>query len=201
MMKSPLLPSLHNNRLSLLALILTVAFLISGCGIILVTTAAVSAIDVIRDRREIGTVWDDNKMELSLRQSISKNEQIDNANVSVTAFNGITLLTGEVPDQRAIDQILDLAKSHPDASQVINRIELAGKTNLNSRANDSWITGRVKSAMLTSGTIDATKIKVVTERANVYLMGLVSRSEAEAAVAITRSVPGVVRVIKVFEYL
>ena len=140
-------------------------------------------------------------MELSLRQSISKNEQIDNANVSVTAFNGITLLTGEVPDQRAIDQILDLAKSHPDASQVINRIELAGKTNLNSRANDSWITGRVKSAMLTSGTIDTTKIKVVTERANVYLMGLVSRSEAEAAVVVTRSVPGVVRVIKVFEYL
>lgn len=200
-MKSPLLPPLHNNRPSLLALILTVAFLISGCGIILVTTAAVSAIDVIRDRREIGTLWDDNKMELSLRQSISKNEQIDNSNVSVTAFNGIALLTGEVPDQRAIDQILDLAKSHPDASQVINRIELAGKTNLNSRANDSWITGRVKSAMLTSGTIDATKIKVVTERANVYLMGLVSRSEAEAAVAITRSVPGVVRVIKVFEYL
>lgn len=200
-MKSPLLPPLHNNRPSLLALILTVAVLISGCGIILVTTAAVSAIDIVRDRREIGTLWDDNKMELSLRQSISKNEQIDNANVSVTAFNGITLLTGEVPDQRAIDQILDLAKSHPDASQVINRIELAGKTNLNSRANDSWITGRVKTAMLTSRTIDATKIKVVTERANVYLMGLVSRSEAEAAVAITRSVPGVVRVIKVFEYL
>ncbi|HCV20483.1 MAG TPA: BON domain-containing protein [Gammaproteobacteria bacterium] len=201
MMKSPLLPSLSKNRLSLLALLLTATFLISGCGIILVTTAAVSAIDVIRDRREIGTLWDDNKMELSLRQSISKNEQIDNANVSVTAFNGIALLTGEVPDQRAIDQILDLAKSHPDASQVINRIELAGKTNLNSRANDSWITGRVKSAMLTSGTIDTTKIKVVTERANVYLMGLVSRSEAEAAVVVTRSVPGVVRVIKVFEYL
>ncbi|MDP6140209.1 MAG: BON domain-containing protein [Arenicellales bacterium] len=200
-MKSPLLPSLSKNRLSLLALLLTATFLISGCGIILVTTAAVSAIDVIRDRREIGTLWDDNKMELSLRQSISKNEQIDNANVSVTAFNGIALLTGEVPDQRAIDQILDLAKSHPDASQVINRIELAGKTNLNSRANDSWITGRVKSAMLTSGTIDTTKIKVVTERANVYLMGLVSRSEAEAAVVVTRSVPGVVRVIKVFEYL
>ena len=201
MMKSPLLPSLSKNRLSLLALLLTATFLISGCGIILVTTAAVSAIDVIRDRREIGTLWDDNKMELSLRQSISKNEQIDNANVSVTAFNGIALLTGEVPDQRAIDQILDLAKSHPDASQVINRIEMAGKTNLNSRANDSWITGRVKSAMLTSGTIDTTKIKVVTERANVYLMGLVSRSEAEAAVVVTRSVPGVVRVIKVFEYL
>ncbi|MDP6313129.1 MAG: BON domain-containing protein [Arenicellales bacterium] len=196
-----MLPSLSKNRLSLLALLLTATFLISGCGIILVTTAAVSAIDVIRDRREIGTLWDDNKMELSLRQSISKNEQIDNANVSVTAFNGIALLTGEVPDQRAIDQILDLAKSHPDASQVINRIELAGKTNLNSRANDSWITGRVKSAMLTSGTIDTTKIKVVTERANVYLMGLVSRSEAEAAVVVTRSVPGVVRVIKVFEYL
>ncbi len=49
--------------------------------------------------------------------------------------------------------------------------------------------------------LDPTRVKVVTERANVYLMGLVTRAEAEAAVQVTRSVPGVVRVIKVFEYI
>jgi osmotically-inducible protein OsmY len=106
-----------------------------------------------------------------------------------------------VPDQRDIDRILDLAKAHKGSQQVINRLELAGKTNFTSRANDGWITTRVKTAMTTSGALDPTRVKVVTERANVYLMGLVTRAEAQAAVEVTRSISGVVRVIKVFEYI
>ena len=186
-------------RHTLLALL--VAVTVSGCGIVVATTAVVIAVDVARDRRGASVYWDDNKMEFDIRGSISDQKEIQNENVSVTVFNGIVLLTGEVPDQRDIDKILDLAKAHKGSQQVINRLELAGKTNLTSRANDGWITTRVKTAMTTSGALDPTRVKVVTERANVYLMGLVTRAEAEAAVEVTRSVPGVVRVIKVFEYI
>lgn len=186
-------------RHTLLALL--VAVTVSGCGIVVATTAVVIAVDVARDRRGASVYWDDNKMEFDIRGSISDQKEIQNENVSITVFNGIVLLTGEVPDQRDIDKILDLAKAHKGSQQVINRLELAGKTNLTSRANDGWITTRVKTAMTTSGTLDPTRVKVVTERANVYLMGLVTRAEAEAAVEVTRSVPGVVRVIKVFEYI
>ena len=186
-------------RHTLLALL--VAVTVSGCGIVVATTAVVIAVDVARDRRGASVYWDDNKMEFDIRGSISGQKEIQNENVSVTVFNGIVLLTGEVPDQRDIDKILDLAKAHKGSQQVVNRLELAGKTNLTSRANDGWITTQVKTAMATSGTLDPTRVKVVTERANVYLMGLVTRAEAEAAVKVTRSVPGVVRVIKVFEYI
>jgi osmotically-inducible protein OsmY len=186
-------------RHTLLALL--VAVTVSGCGIVVATTAVVIAVDVARDRRGVSVYWDDNKIEFDIRGSISDQKEIQNENVSVTVFNGIVLLTGEVPDQRDIDKILDLAKAHKGSQQVINRLELAGKTNLTSRANDGWITTRVKTAMATSGALDPTRVKVVTERANVYLMGLVTRAEAEAAVQVTRSVPGVVRVIKVFEYI
>ncbi|MBP80444.1 MAG: BON domain-containing protein [Acidiferrobacteraceae bacterium] len=182
-------------------LALLIALLVSGCGIMVATTAAVIAVDVVRDRRGAGVYWDDNKMEFSIGKAIGNQKQIQNENVSVTVFNGIVLLTGEVPDQRDINATLDIAKAHEGARQVINRLELAGKTNLTSRANDGWITARVKTAMATSGALDPTRVKVVTERANVYLMGLVTHEEADAAVNITRSVPGVVRVIKVFEYL
>ena len=113
----------------------------------------------------------------------------------------MVLLTGEVPDQQTIDRILDSAKSHHYTRQVVNRIELAGRTNMANRINDSWLTGRVKTALVVSGTVDATRFKVVTERANVYLMGLVTSDEATEAVRIVRSVAGVVRVIKVFEYI
>ena len=186
-------------RHSLLAL--TIACLVSGCGIVLVTTATVMAIDIARDRRGSSVYWDDNKMELNISRSIDKQKQIEHEHVNVTVYNGVVLLTGEVPDQRDIDSIIDLAKLHQGSRQVINRLELAGKTNMNSRANDGWITTKVKTAILTSAPVDSTRIKVVTERANVYLMGLVRPEEAQIAVEATRSVTGVVRVIKVFEYI
>ena len=186
-------------RHSILAL--AIACLVSGCGIVLVTTATVMAIDVARDRRGASVYWDDNKMELDIKRLIGKQKQIEHEHINVTVYNGVVLLTGEVPDQRDIDTSIDVAKSHQGSRQVINRLELAGKTNLNSRANDGWITTKVKTAIATSAPVESTRIKVVTERANVYLMVLVKPEEADIAVEATRSVTGVVRVIKVFEYI
>ena len=202
------------KRCSIPILLLTTSFLVSGCvsfqaGQQIAFNSAYGAvglvaIDVVRDEREPRAYWQDNKAEMGIRVSIYPNWPLtigSDANVSVTIWNAVVLLTGEVPDQQAIDRILDIAKSHHYTRQVVNRIELAGRTNMASRFNDSWLTGRVKTALVVSGTVDATRFKVVTERANVYLMGLVTLAEATEAVLIVRSVPGVVRVIKVFEYL
>jgi len=177
-------------------LLLAGSILAGGC----VPAVTLLAIDVVRDEREPRAYWQDNKAEMDIRFSIYRNKTISDTNVSVTIWNAVVLLTGEVPDQQAIDRILDIAKSHHYTRQVVNRIELAGRTNMASRINDSWLTGRVKTALVVSGTVDPTRFKVVTERANVYLMGLVTSAEATEAVMIVRSVPGVVRVIKVFEY-
>jgi osmotically-inducible protein OsmY len=193
--RSPLKPF----RNSLVAIM--ISLLVSGCGVIVVTTATVLAIDVARDRRGASVYWDDNKTEIRLGNLIGKQKQIQNEHVNITVYNGVALLTGEVPDQRDIDDIIDLVKADEGTSQVINRLELAGKTNMNSRANDGWLTTKVKTAIAGSDFSDSTRVKVVTERANVYLMGLVKPAEAQIAVDATRGVTGVVRVIKVFEYV
>ena len=177
-------------------LLLTSSILTGGC----VPAISLLAIDVVRDEREPRAYWQDNNAEMDIRFAIYRNKTISDTNVSVTIWNAVVLLTGEVPNQQAIDRILDIAKSHHYSRQVVNRIELAGRTNRASRINDSWLTGRVETALLVSGTVDPTRFKVVTERANVYLMGLVTSAEATEAVMIVRGVPGVVRVIKVFEY-
>ena len=185
----------HLKSVCLGLLLLAGSILAGGC-----VPVSLLAIDVVRDEREPRAYWQDNKAEMDMRFSIYRNKAISDTNVSVTIWNAVVLLTGEVPDQQAIDRILDIAKSHHYTRQVVNRIELAGRTNMASRINDSWLTGRVKTALVVSGTVDPTRFKVVTERANVYLMGLVTSAEATEAVMIVRSVPGVVRVIKVFEY-
>ena len=178
-----------------------ISLLVSGCGVIVVTTATILAIDVARDRRGASVYWDDNKTEIRLGNLIGKQKQIQNEHVNITVYNGVALLTGEVPDQRDIDDIIDLVEADEGTTQVINRLELAGKTNMNSRANDGWLTTKVKTAIAGSDFSDSTRVKVVTERANVYLMGLVKPAEAQIAVDATRGVTGVVRVIKVFEYI
>ena len=177
-------------------LLLASSILAGGC----VPAISLLAIDVVRDEREPRAYWQDNRAEMDIWFAIYRNKTISDTNVSVTIWNAVVLLTGEVPDQQTIDRILDSAKSHHHTRQVVNRIELAGRTNMASRINDSWLTSRVKTALVVSGTVDPTRFKVVTERANVYLMGLVTSTEATEAVMIVRSVPGVVRVIKVFEY-
>ena len=186
-------------RNSLVAIM--ISLLVSGCGVIVVTTATVLAIDVARDRRGASVYWDDNKTEIRLGNLIGKQKQIQNEHVNITVYNGVALLTGEVPDQRDIDDIIDLVKADEGTSQVINRLELAGKTNMNSRANDGWLTTKVKTAIAGSDFSDSTRIKVVTERANVNLMGLVKPAEDQVADDAARGVTGVVRVIKVFEYV
>ena len=69
-----------------------------------------------------------------------------------------------------------------------------------SRVHDSWITGQVKAKMLDTENLKAPHIKVVTENSVVYLMGLVSRAQADLATDAARHVSGVQRVVRMFEY-
>ncbi|SVB24629.1 uncharacterized protein METZ01_LOCUS177483, partial [marine metagenome] len=156
-------------------------------------------------KRTFKKYWNDNQLDRAITREIKKDPQLKTAarsvtHVNVTVFNGVVLLTGEVPLQNQIARIIDIASSYAASRQVINRIELAGKSNFNSRANDALLTTQVRASVLDSEYLDGHKIKVVTERANVYLMGTVTREEADIAAEIARSISGVVRVVKVFEY-
>ena len=84
--------------------------------------------------------------------------------------------------------------------QVVDETTIDGKSALLSRSNDGWITTKLKSKLLVKTGLDANRIKVVTTRSTVYLMGIVTQAEALGATEIARSVRGVSRVVKVFEY-
>ncbi len=190
---------------------LVVATVISGCASIpppLPATVAVSGIGIgyvmmQSNKRTFKKYWNDSRLDWAITREIKKDSQLATrsvTHVNVTVFNGVVLLTGEVPLQNQIARIIDIANSYAASRQVINRIELAGKSNFNSRANDVLLTAQVRASVLDSEYLDGHKIKVVTERANVYLMGTVTREEADIAAEIARSISGVVRVVKVFEY-
>ncbi len=174
---------------------------ITACAPLLLGTAVITTIDLSTERRTVGRNIDDNVLELKLRRNYWTDESLGSVNISVTAMNGIVLLTGEVHSDEQRQYAESLARSYDQTREVVNELDLSGRSNINSRANDSYITAKVKARLLHENDLPLTNIKVVTERGNVYLLGLVIEAEALAAVELTQSVVGVTHIVKVFEYI
>lgn len=178
-----------------------IAIIVSGCVAAAVGAVAVTAVDIIHDRRTVGEYVDDGAIETKMRAFLVSSSSLrKNAHVSNTSWNGILLLTGEVSNESIKQQIIAKANNIDGVRQVVDETRVAGKTGFLSRTSDTWVTGKVKGKMVAKMGARANRIKVISEHGNVYLMGIVTKSEAEEATNIARSVRGVVRVVKVFEY-
>lgn len=173
---------------------------LSGC-IPAVVGGAIGGAELATERRTVQRVISDNGLEIKIRGVNKQDELLANTNISVTAFNGWVLLSGEVATEEQKKIAEETAKSYQETRRVINELELSGLAGLGSGANDAVITGKVKSTMWVDSSVPATNIKVVTERGVVFLMGLVTREEGEHAVEVAKNISGVRRIVKVFEYI
>ncbi|MCC6869669.1 MAG: BON domain-containing protein [Burkholderiales bacterium] len=172
---------------------------LSGCVPVVVAGAAGGAALVASDRRTAGAQVEDESIELKITDQIMKLYG-DKVHVNVTSFNGVVLLTGEVPDQGNAVSIGGIAKNTPKVTGVHNEIVVAPLSVLGQRTNDTYITSKVKARFIEANRFPPTAVKVVTERGVVYLMGIVTRAEGESAGEIAATTEGVHRVVKIFEY-
>ena len=176
--------------------------MISGCTIVAATAAAVTAVDIVRDRRTTGSYIDDQLVETKSKYELLTNPDLKGTtHFNVTSVNGVALLTGEAPQAEQRTLAVNIVQDVAQVRQVVNEVKLAGKSNAGSRSNDAWLTSKVKVRLFDADNLDATRVKVVTESSIVYLMGLVSRIEGDSAAQSARTVTGVERVVKVFEYI
>ncbi len=123
------------------------------------------------------------------------------AHVNITSFNRHVLVTGEAPNEETKTDIAKIIANVANVKAVSNELVVSGKTGLASRSGDSIITGDVKLRFLNNKVFQADHVKVITENGVVFLMGLVYHKEADAATEIASTTSGVLRVVKVFEYL
>lgn len=176
--------------------------MLCGCTAAIIGAVTVTSIHVATDKRSVGEQVDDKTIGLKIREKLYTDPELrKKTHISVTSMNGIVLLTGQAPTPALRNKVLVIARNTPEVRQVVDQIKLEGKTTLTSRANDSYISAKVKTKLWAETKLDATRVKVLTENSNVYLMGLVTQEEAEAATNVARTVGGVVKVIKVFEYI
>lgn len=194
----------HLNRIATLPVFLVVLLGLQGCAEMVVGGAAAGA-SVAHDRRTPGTFVDDELIELKAVGKISDDKELsDQAHINVTSYNNIILLSGEVPTEEMRSRVAGLVRDLPKVRQVHNELVVAAPSSLLTRTSDSWITTKVKTNLLgikDMPEFDATRVKVISENGTVFLMGILKRSEADAATDVARRVSGVQRVVKLFEYL
>jgi osmotically-inducible protein OsmY len=178
--------------------------LLTGCIPLLVGGTAVG-VGVAHDRRTTGTVVDDQTIELKLYDAL--NQQLPPGNhINTTSYNGAVLLTGEVVSEAVRQQAEQIARnlSEPQVREVYNELAVGPPSSLSVQSNDALITSKVKTALLQITNIpgfDPSRVKVVTDRGVVHLMGLVKRQEADAAADKASQVGGVSQVVTLFEYI
>ncbi len=172
---------------------------LSGCFPLVAGGMAGGAM-VIADRRNPGTQAIDRGIQLEAESFLIKNYG-DNVHVNVTVFNRRVLLTGETRTEGLKLEVANKVKAMKNVADVYNELVAAPLSALSARANDSYLTTRIKGSMIAQEGVPSNSMRVVTEASKVYLMGIVTEAEAERAVNIVRSVPGVKQVTKVFDLI
>jgi len=201
---SPLMGALERSALrTSLALVFAVS-LLQGCAALVVGSGVAAGASVVHERRSAGTIFEDEQIELSAGQLLSNNPDIkDHSRIAITSYNYLVLLTGQAETQEISDRFAEKVARLPKVKKVINEVTTGPSAGFASESGDAYITSRVKIALLDVDIpgFDPSRVKVVTEEGTVFLMGLVYPREGDEAAEKARYVPGVTKVIKVFEYI
>lgn len=173
--------------------------LLQGCFAV-VGAGTVAGAALAADRRTSGAYVEDETIEWKVLSQL--NERFGSTiHVNVTSYNRNVLLTGEAPTAQIQAEIERIAAKVTNVRGTINEVVVGGNSSLSSRSNDTLITSNIKARFLDAHKFAPNHIKVVTEAGVVFLLGIVTRAEGDTAADIARHSKGVVKVVRVFEYI
>lgn len=181
----------------ILPLIITILTLTGCMAAAVVGTTGMA----VYDRRGLVTIEQDARIFHIVHTKIVKDPRFRDSRILVSSFNKVVLLTGQTPGASLRVLAEKIAQSTPNVSRVYDEISIGSPLPMAQRPRDTWITGQVKSKMLAREGLESGSIRVITEDAVVYLMGIVTRQQAGIAVDVARHVNGVRKVVKVFQYI
>jgi len=188
------------NRLGLMAL--TLCLSLTGCSSVLTATRD-KPIEDDRGTRTFGSKIDDSLIETKVEVNVAKaSPDLDQgSHIVVSSFNGIVLLAGQTPRADLKSMAEQAASQVQRVKKVHNELQVLPPSSILARNNDAWLTTKIKTQMLTDGTIPGSRIKVITENGIVYMLGLLTQQEATRATNLVQSVSGVQKIVKLFEYI
>ena len=172
---------------------------LAGCAPLLLGGAMIGGSLVATDRRTTGIQLEDESIELKAAARVRGLATL--GQVSVTSYNRILLLTGEVPSEREKAVVEQTVAGVENVRNVVNELAVTANSRFSERSNDAWLTTKIKATLVDAKDVQANAYKVVVDRGVVYMMGRVSEREAQRGAELARAVAGVQKVVRVFETL
>lgn len=192
---------LKNISLYLLIIIFSISFLSACVPVALVAVGATAGGAIIYDKRNVRTMAEDRDMASRLLKQINEDPELkEGTHIIVATFNHLMLVAGQASTEDLRNRIYEMASSAKNLKRLYKEITIEPPTSASEQAKDTWITTKVKSAMLAEKGLSSTQIKVVTEKRVVYLMGLVTHKQADLAATVASAVSDVRQVVRIFEY-
>lgn len=182
-------------------LLITSMCLLNACTT-LVDATTKEPIQPDPSQRSFGTYIDDKRLQIIVGVNIRKADSRlrQSSNINITSFNGVVLLTGQVPGPELRALAGETAAKVNGVRQAHNELQVKGNSPFLNRTNDTWLATKVKTTLLADKQVQGLKIKVIVEDAVVYLMGLATQQEANTAANLASNISGVKEVVRVFEY-
>lgn len=171
--------------------------LLSGCAPMIVGGAGVGVL-VTEDRRSPTTYLMDEEIELTAGYR-TLDAKLDKVHANFTSYNRRVLVTGEAPTEALKARVSEIARGVNNVRDVMNELAIASPTSLVSRSNDAMLTAKVKARLFDDRRFSANHIKVVTENGVVFLLGIVTKEEGDAAAEVASRTSGVTRVVTGYE--
>ncbi|MFO1271487.1 MAG: BON domain-containing protein [Rubrivivax sp.] len=185
--------------LAALAVAASAVAALGGCAPLVVGGAMVGGGLVAIDRRTSGAQVEDQAIELKAASRVRELATL--GHVNVTSYNRMVLITGEVPTDEDKAKVEDAIGRLENVRSVVNELGVGANSSFGSRSNDTLLTTKVKATLVDAKDLQANAFKVLTERGEVFLMGRVTEREANRSADVAASVPGVKKVVKVFEVI
>ena len=174
---------------------------LAGCGGFL---AAINAPPIGENpgKRTYGSQLEDEAIETKARVNIEASDpRFERAHFSVVSFNGFVLVTGQVPEADMPEKANDVLREIREVRRIYNELTVSGNASAITRVSDTVLTGKVKAALLANPETEGMRVKVKSENGVVYLLGLVSRGEAERITDVASATGGAQKVVQIFEFI
>ena len=191
------------KKVILLCALLASSYILSSCAPLVQGAAAVTTVATMsNDRRSAGEILDDKTIDLSLSSIVRKDTILKDMHINFMVYNKTVLMVGESPSAEARDYLeKQIKRNAPRIKQLINEVEVMPNSGYLSRAKDGIITVQIETLFLDQEVFHPTLVRVMTERRTVYLMGSVTKREAEHATNLVAKAKNVDKVVKLFNYL
>jgi osmotically-inducible protein OsmY len=170
----------------------------SGC-VPLAVTGAGTVGSAAAEERGIGGAWDDTAVKTKILWHYAQEKNGLSGMIDVVVRQGRALLTGTVSDPKMKVRAVQLAWKVKGVREVVDEIHF-GQESAGDYANDSWLTTKVKTALLFRKDVHSINYNVQTIKGVLYLMGVApNEAEKKRVISTVRRIEGVKEVVSLVE--